>query len=118
MKGSIFAGGSITRVYLLTKVTSKQLFPVYDKPGFEVLLGNGQQFGVSLTYAVQNGLAQAFIIGADFIGNVSVAMVLDDNILPDMKKRFKAAVENAQSGKKAIVFGYYVEDSERFHLCY
>ena len=143
MKGIILAGGSGTRLYPLTKVTSKQLLPVYDKPmiyypmagirdiliistpddtpRFETLLGDGQQFGVSLTYAVQptpDGLAQAFIIGADFIGNDSVAMVLGDNIFAGhgLKKRLKAAVENAQSGKGATVFGYYVDDPERFGI--
>ena len=146
MKGIILAGGSGTRLYPLTKVTSKQLLPIYDKPmiyypmsvlmnagirdiliistpqdtpRFESLLGNGHQFGVNLTYAVQpspDGLAQAFIIGADFIGSDTVAMVLGDNIFAGhgLKKRLKAAVENAESGKGATVFGYYVDDPERF----
>ena len=146
MKGIILAGGSGTRLYPLTKVTSKQLLPIYDKPmiyypmsvlmnagirdiliistpqdtpRFQDLLGDGYQFGVNLTYAVQpspDGLAQAFIIGADFIGDDTVAMVLGDNIFAGhgLKKRLKAAVENAESGKGATVFGYYVDDPERF----
>ena len=148
MKGIILAGGSGTRLYPLTKVTSKQLLPIYDKPmiyypmsvlmnagirdimiistpqdtpRFQDLLGDGHQFGVNLTYAVQpspDGLAQAFIIGADFIGNDTVAMVLGDNIFAGhgLKKRLKAAVENAESGKGATVFGYYVDDPERFGI--
>lgn len=148
MKGIILAGGSGTRLYPLTKVTSKQLLPVYDKPmiyypmsvlmmagirdiliistpqdtpRFEDLLGNGHQFGVSLSYAVQpnpDGLAQAFIIGADFIGNDNVAMVLGDNIFAGhgLKKRLLAAVNNAENGKGATVFGYYVDDPERFGI--
>lgn len=148
MKGIILAGGSGTRLYPLTKVTSKQLLPIYDKPmiyypmsvlmnagirdiliistpqdtpRFEDLLGDGHQFGVSLTYAVQpspDGLAQAFIIGADFIGDDTVAMVLGDNIFAGhgLKKRLKAAVKNAETGKGATVFGYYVDDPERFGI--
>lgn len=148
MKGIILAGGSGTRLYPLTKVTSKQLLPVYDKPmiyypmavlmnagirdiliistpqdtpRFEELLGNGHQFGVHLTYAVQpspDGLAQAFIIGADFIGDEPVAMVLGDNIFAGhgLKKRLRAAVANAESGKGATVFGYYVDGPERFGI--
>lgn len=148
MKGIILAGGSGTRLYPLTKVTSKQLLPVYDKPmiyyplsvlmnagirdilivstpqdtpRFEDLLGDGHQFGVHLTYAVQpspDGLAQAFIIGADFIGNEPVAMVLGDNIFAGhgLNKRLKKAVANAESGKGATVFGYYVDDPERFGI--
>ena len=148
MKGIILAGGSGTRLYPLTKVTSKQLLPVYDKPmiyypmsvlmnagirdillistpqdtpRFEDLLGDGHQFGVNLTYEVQpspDGLAQAFIIGADFIGNEPVAMVLGDNIFAGhgLKKRLRAAVANAESGKGATVFGYYVDDPERFGI--
>ena len=148
MKGIILAGGSGTRLYPLTMVTSKQLLPIYDKPmiyypmsvlmnagirdiliistpqdtpRFEELLGDGHQFGVHLTYAVQpspDGLAQAFIICADFIGNDTVAMVLGDNIFAGhgLKKRLKAAVENAESGSGATVFGYYVDDPERFGI--
>ena len=148
MKGLILTEGSGTRLYPLTRVTSKQLLPIYDKPmiyypmsvlmnagirdiliistpadtpRFEELLGDGHQFGVNLTYAVQpspDGLAQAFIIGADFIGDDSVAMVLGDNIFAGhgLKKRLKAAVENAESGKGATVFGYYVDDPERFGI--
>ena len=148
MKGIILAGGSGTRLYPLTKVTSKQLLPIYDKPmiyypmsvlmnagirdiliistpqdtpRFENLLGDGHQFGVNLTYAVQpspDGLAQAFIIGADFIGDDSVAMVLGDNIFAGhgLKKRLEAAVHKAENGKGATVFGYYVDDPERFGI--
>ena len=148
MKGIILAGGSGTRLYPLTKVTSKQLLPIYDKPmiyypmsvlmdagirdiliistpqdtpRFQDLLGNGHQFGVNLTYAIQpspDGLAQAFIIGADFIGNDTVAMVLGDNIFAGhgLKKRLRVAVKNAETGKGAIVFGYYVDDPERFGI--
>lgn len=148
MKGIILAGGSGTRLYPLTKVTSKQLLPIYDKPmiyypmsvlmnagirdiliistpqdtpRFEDLLGDGRQFGVKLSYAVQpspDGLAQAFIIGADFVGEETVAMVLGDNIFAGhgLKKRLKAAVENAENGKGATVFGYYVDDPERFGI--
>lgn len=148
MKGIILAGGSGTRLYPLTMVTSKQLLPIYDKPmiyypmsvlmnagirdiliistpadapRFEELLGDGHQFGVNLSYAVQlspDGLAQAFVIGADFIGDDTVAMVLGDNIFAGhgLKKRLKAAVENAESGKGATVFGYYVDDPERFGI--
>ena len=148
MKGIILAGGSGTRLYPLTKVTSKQLLPIYDKPmiyypmsvlmnagirdiliistpqdtpRFQDLLGDGHQFGVNLSYAVQpspDGLAQAFIIGADFIGDDTVAMVLGDNIFAGhgLKKRLKAAVENAETGKGATVFGYYVDDPERFGI--
>ncbi len=148
MKGIILAGGSGTRLYPLTKVTSKQLLPIYDKPmiyypmsvlmnagirdiliistpqdtpRFQDLLGDGHQFGISLSYAVQpspDGLAQAFIIGADFIGEDTVAMVLGDNIFSGhgLNKRLKTAVENAQSGKGATVFGYYVDDPERFGI--
>lgn len=148
MKGIILAGGSGTRLYPLTKVTSKQLLPIYDKPmiyypmsvlmnagirdiliistpqdtpRFESLLGDGHQFGVNLSYKIQpspDGLAQAFIIGADFIGNDSVAMVLGDNIFAGhgLKKRLLSAVENAEQGKGATVFGYYVDDPERFGI--
>jgi len=148
MKGIILAGGSGTRLYPLTKVTSKQLLPIYDKPmiyypmsvlmnagirdiliistpqdtpRFQALLGDGHQFGVELSYALQpspDGLAQAFIIGADFVDNDCVAMVLGDNIFAGhgLKKRLKKAVENAETGKVATVFGYYVDDPERFGI--
>ena len=148
MKGIILAGGSGTRLYPLTMVTSKQLLPIYDKPmiyypmsvlmnagirdiliistpqdtpRFKELLGDGHQFGVHLSYAVQpspDGLAQAFIIGEEFIGDDSVAMVLGDNIFAGhgLKKRLKAAIENAESGRGATVFGYYVDDPERFGI--
>lgn len=143
MKGIILAGGSGTRLYPLTQVTSKQLLPIYDKPmiyyplstlmlagikdiliistpedtpRFMELLKDGNQFGISLTYKVQDkpeGLAQAFTIGADFIGNDSVAMILGDNIFygHGLTKRLKAAVAK---NKGATVFGYYVDDPERF----
>lgn len=148
MKGIILAGGSGTRLYPLTMVTSKQLLPIYDKPmiyyplsvlmnagikdiliistpqdtpRFKELLKDGSQFGIKLSYAVQpspDGLAQAFIIGEEFIGNDTVAMVLGDNIFAGhgLKKRLKNAVENAESGKGATVFGYYVDDPERFGI--
>ncbi|WP_066717491.1 glucose-1-phosphate thymidylyltransferase RfbA [Clostridium sp. Marseille-P299] len=148
MKGIILAGGSGTRLYPLTMVTSKQLLPIYDKPmiyypmsvlmnagirdiliistpqdtpRFKELLGDGHQFGVNLTYAVQpspDGLAQAFIIGEEFIGDDTVAMVLGDNIFAGhgLKERLKQAVENAETGKGATVFGYYVDDPERFGI--
>lgn len=145
MKGIILAGGSGTRLYPLTKVTSKQLLPIYDKPmiyyplsvlmnariqdiliistpedtpRFEELLGHGSQFGIHLSYAVQespDGLAQAFIIGEDFIGDDSVAMILGDNIFHGhgLKKLVRSAAEK-KSG--ATVFGYYVDDPERFGI--
>ncbi len=148
MKGIVLAGGSGTRLYPLTLVTSKQLLPVYDKPmiyypisilmqakirdiliistpddlpRFEKLLGSGERFGVNFSYAEQpspDGLAQAFIIGKNFIGSDSVAMILGDNIFSGqgLPKRLRAAVKNAESGKGATIFGYYVDDPERFGI--
>ena len=147
MKGIILAGGSGTRLYPLTKVTSKQLLPVYDKPmiyyplstlmlagirdiliistpedtgRFKTLLGDGTQFGINLSYAVQpspDGLAQAFIIGEGFIGDDSCALVLGDNIFYGgwFRKNLFEAVENAKAGV-ATIFGYYVKDPERFGI--
>ena len=148
MKGIILAGGSGTRLYPLTKVTSKQLLPIYDKPmiyypmsvlmnagirdiliistpqdlpRFEALLGDGKQFGVNLSYVEQpspDGLAQAFILGEEFIGEDTVAMVLGDNIFAGsgLNVRLKEAVKNAESGNGATIFGYYVDDPERFGI--
>lgn len=148
MKGIILAGGAGTRLYPLTMVTSKQLLPVYDKPmiyyplstlmlagikeiliistpedtpRFENLLGDGNQFGLTLSYKVQNspdGLAQAFIIGEEFIGQDACAMVLGDNIFygNSFSKALRAAVVDAQTQNRATIFGYYVTDPERFGI--
>ena len=148
MKGIVLAGGSGTRLYPLTLVTSKQLLPVYDKPmiyypvsvlmrakirdiliistpedlpRFEKLLGSGAQFGVKFSYAPQpspDGLAQAFIIGKEFIGTESVAMVLGDNIFAGhgLMRKLGEAVNNSETGKGATIFGYYVDDPERFGI--
>ncbi len=146
MKGIVLAGGSGTRLYPLTKVTSKQLLPIYDKPmiyyplstlmlagirdiliistpedtpRFEALLGDGWQFGISLKYKVQpspDGLAQAFILGEEFLGGGAGAMVLGDNIFygNGFRSMLKSAFANAEKNGRATVFGYYVPDPERF----
>ena len=148
MKGIILAGGSGTRLYPLTRVTSKQLLPVYDKPmiyypmatlmsagirdiliistpqdtpRFKELLGDGRQFGLHLSYTIQpapDGLAQAFLLGEQFIGSDTVAMILGDNIFAGhgLKKRLRAAVANAENDRGATIFGYYVDDPERFGI--
>lgn len=146
MKGIVLAGGSGTRLYPLTMVTSKQLLPVYDKPmiyyplstlmladikeiliistptdtpRFEALLGDGNDYGIKLSYKVQpspDGLAQAFLIGEEFIGEDACAMVLGDNIFygNGFGRLLKTAASNAEQNARATVFGYYVNDPERF----
>ena len=148
MKGIVLAGGSGTRLYPLTMVTSKQLLPVYDKPmiyyplstlmlagikdiliistpndtpRFEALLGDGHQFGISLSYKVQpspDGLAQAFTLGEEFIGDEACAMVLGDNIFygNGFSHILNRAVEAAEKENKATIFGYHVNDPERFGI--
>jgi glucose-1-phosphate thymidylyltransferase len=146
MKGIILAGGSGTRLYPITMGVSKQLLPVYDKPmiyyplsvlmlagireiliittpedsdSFKRLLGDGSRFGINLSYKVQpspDGLAQAFILGEDFIGNDDVCLVLGDNIFygQGFTPKLKHAVQNAKNGQGATIFGYQVKDPERF----
>jgi glucose-1-phosphate thymidylyltransferase len=146
MKGIILAGGSGTRLYPITKGISKQLLPIYDKPmvyyplsvlmlagirdiliistpddiaGFQRLLGGGRDFGIEISYKVQpspDGLAQAFILGEEFIGNEDVCLVLGDNVFygQGFTPKLKHAVENAKNGQGATVFGYQVKDPERF----
>lgn len=148
MKGIILAGGSGTRLYPLTMVTSKQLLPVYDKPmiyyplstlmlagirdiliistptdlpNFERLMGDGHEYGVHLSYKVQlspDGLAQAFLLGKEFIGDDACAMVLGDNIFygNGMGKLLRAAKVNAEKNERATIFGYFVPDPQRFGI--
>ena len=148
MKGIILAGGAGTRLYPLTMVTSKQLLPVYDKPmiyyplstlmlagirdilvistpedtpRFEALLGDGSQFGIDLSYMVQpspDGLAQAFVLGEEFIGNEACAMILGDNIFygSGFAGMLRQTAKKAQTKKRATVFGYYVNDPKRFGI--
>ena len=146
MKGIILAGGSGTRLYPITKVASKQLLPIYDKPmvyyplstlmlagirdiliistpedtpKYENLLGDGSSIGLNLTYTVQpspDGLAQAFILGESFIGNDDVCLILGDNVFygGELPKRLKESVQEVKNNRNAVVFGYYVNDPERY----
>ena len=147
MKGIVLAGGSGTRLYPITKIISKQMLPIYDKPmiyyplstlmlagikdillitteqdqaGFKRLFGTGKQFGLNMEYVIQpspDGLAQAFTLGKDFIGNDTCAMILGDNIFygNDLVKKLNTARENAEDGY-ATIFGYQVKDPERFGI--